>query len=196
MQLLHSDTSDVSPIDAGVREQLADGSNTSALASIAVSNRENKPHMKKMVSMRSLAFMQDSLPGASCQCCCHATEKQYQNSGWVESLFGSWLVRCKSRPQECSNRDCQCLKPTVLRFEYRIPQWIVFRSLAVFASYNSLSGLRCSLRPFKLLDRRSELWWLQEGTSQVVRQSVIDYDVYPGDVTEMGVGLIEVRKHT
>jgi hypothetical protein len=82
-----------------------------------------------------------------------------------------------------------------LKLEYQIPRWLFFRSFAIVASYNNIGGLRCSLRPFKLLEADSLLWTYQEGSSRAIRESVYDYGVYPGDADIAGVGLIEVRIH-
>ncbi|CAG7566468.1 unnamed protein product [Fusarium equiseti] len=188
---VQNDTSDIFSHKKPEIDQQTDSSGASALEAITTNNQEDKERVVESISIQSRTHIWDVSSSTSCQCSCHFAKRQYQNSGWVQSLFGSWLVRYENRPQECSNPDCQCLSPSVLKLEYQVPRWLFFRSFAIVSSYNNIGGLRCSLRPFKLLEVPSILWTYQEGSSQAVRESVLEHGVYPCDADITGVGLIE-----
>lgn len=177
------------------KDQQTDNSETSALEVITTSSQKDKERVVESISIHSLTDIRGISLSTSCQCSCHSAKRQYQNSGWVQSLFGPWLVRCESNPQDCSNPDCQCVISSVFKLEYQVPRWLFSQSFAIVASYNNIGGLRCSLRPFKLLEMASPLWTCQEGSSQLIRESVVRYGVYPCDADVFGVGLIEVRNH-
>lgn len=196
MYTVHNDVSETLSHKETEIDRGTNSSETSARETIAAGEHEDKAQVAESISVQSLIHMRDIQSTNSCQCNCHFAKRQYQNSGWVESLFGSWLVRCENRPQRCSNPDCQCIIPSVLKLEYQVPRWLFFRSFVIVASYNNIGGLRCSLRPFKLLEMDSPIWSYQKGSIQEVRKFVVEDGIYPCDANICGVGLIEVRYNT
>ena len=190
---VQNDTSDTLSHKELEKVQKTDSSESSALEATTTSSQKGKARVPESISIQSLTHIRGNTSITSCQCSCHFAKRQYKNSGWVQSLFGSWLVRCENRPQECSNPECQCISSSVLKLEYQIPRWLFFRSFIIAASYNNICGLRCSLRPFRLIDVTSTTWNWETGSSQVIRRSVVKYGVYPGDTDIKGCGLIEVR---
>ncbi|RKK93177.1 hypothetical protein BFJ68_g13407 [Fusarium oxysporum] len=152
----------------------------------------NLKHMNGSVQINSVVSTQRIPSDSACRCRCHFSESQYQSSGWMHSLLGSWLVRCKSSSRkECSDPECHCIESTALRLEYLVPKWFLIRTFKICASYSSLSGLTCALRPFRSIDNNSMVWIDQKGSSQVVRRSVAVYGIYPHDTDIRGMGLIE-----
>jgi len=192
---VQNDTSETLSHKEAEKDQQTDNSEAPALEAITTNGQKDKEPVTESISIQFRTRVWGISSSTACQCSCHFAKKQYQNSGWLQSLFGSWLVRYEKRPQECSNPDCQCISSSTLKLEYQVPRWLFFRSFAIVASYNNVGGLRCSLRPFRLLDISSPLWQCQIDSVQVIRGSVIDYGVYPCDATTHGVGLIEVRNH-
>ncbi|EXM33603.1 hypothetical protein V3481_003751 [Fusarium oxysporum f. sp. vasinfectum] len=152
----------------------------------------NLEHMNGSVQINSVVSTQRIPSDSVCRCRCHFSESQYQSSGWMHSLLGSWLVRCKSSSRkECSDPECHCIESAFLRLEYQVPRWFLVGTFKICASYSSLSGLTCALRPFRSIENDSVVWINQEGSNQVVRRSVAVYGIYPHDTDICGMGLIE-----
>lgn len=163
-----------------------------------VSNDTKVPVLKnEPVRIQAGVSARQTAQIASCQCRCHFSQIQYQNSGWTQSVLGSWLVRCNRMPrQECSDPSCLCMGSTSLKLEYEVPKWLLVKTFRVFVSYSSFTGISCSLRPVRLLDYISPVWIALEGTPQVIQKAVVTYGVYPEDAAYSGQTLLEVRSNT
>lgn len=152
----------------------------------------NLEQMNESVQIHSTVSTQRTSSGSTCQCRCHFSESQYRSSSWTHSLLGSWLVHCNSSSRKkCSDPGCYCIVNTALKMEYQVPKWFLIRTFKICASYSSLSGLTCALRPFRSIEEGSVVWTNQEGSTHLVRRTVVAYGVYPHDTDICGMGLIE-----
>jgi hypothetical protein len=163
-----------------------------------VSNNTKVPVLEnEPVRIQAVVSARQTAQTASCQCRCHFSQIQYRNSGWTQSVLGSWLVRCNRMPKkECSDPSCLCMGSTSLKLEYKVPKWLLLKTFRVFASYSSFTGISCSLRPVRLLDYLSSVWDALEGSGQVLQKAVVTYGVYPEDADSSDQTLLEVRSNT
>lgn len=146
--------------------------------------------------LRAAVPFSQTVQTTSCQCRCHFSQSQYRNSGWMQSVLGSWLVRCDRIPkQECSDPTCLCIGLTSLKLEYQVPKWLILKTFRVFASYSSITGISCSLRPVRLLAASSQVWPNLKGSRQSVQKTVVKYGIYPHDAAPSGEGAMEVRSN-
>ncbi|KAH6953196.1 hypothetical protein DER45DRAFT_372632 [Fusarium avenaceum] len=142
--------------------------------------------------LRAAVPFSQTVQTTSCQCRCHFSQSQYRNSGWMQSVLGSWLVRCDRIPkQECSDPTCLCIGLTSLKLEYQVPKWLILKTFRVFASYSSITGISCSLRPVRLLAASSQVWPNLKGSRQSVQKTVVKYGIYPHDAAPSGEGAME-----
>lgn len=149
------------------------------------------------VRLRAVVPFSQSAQTTSCQCRCHFFQSQYRSSGWTQSVLGSWLVRCNRMPkQECSDPTCLCIGSTSLKLEYQVPKWLLLKTFRVFASYSSITGIGCSLRPVRLLASNSVVWSILKRSRQEVQKAVVTYGIYPHDADFSGQGVLEVRSNT
>jgi hypothetical protein len=185
-------------IESQAPVQQLQGDDTSELDAVVINNSHgsNLEHTDDTVQMNSMIPNQRIVSSSVCRCRCHFSESQYRSAGWMHSLLGSWLVRCKSSSRkDCTYPGCCCAGTTALRMEYQVPKWFLIRTFKICASYSSLSGLTCALRPFRSIEGDSVVWEHQEGSSQVIRRSVAEYGIYPHDTDICGMGLIEVGQN-
>lgn len=156
----------------------------------------NLEQTNESLQIHSAVSTQRTSSGSTCQCRCHFSESQYRSSSWTHSLLGSWLVHCNSSSRKkCSDPRCYCIGTTALKMEYQVPKWFLIRTFKICASYSSLSGLACALRPFRSIEEDSMVWFNQKDSSQLVRRSVVACGIHPHDTDICGVGLIEVGQY-
>lgn len=163
-----------------------------------ISNGTKVPVLEdELVRIQAVVSTRKTAQTASCQCRCHFSRSQYRNSGWTQSVLGSWLVRCNRMPkQECSDPTCLCVGSTSLKLEYQVPKWLLLKTFRVFASYSSIAGISCSLRPVRLLTSNSLIWPILKGSRQAVQKAVVTYGIHPHDADSSGEGVLEVCSNT
>lgn len=145
------------------------------------------------VRLRAVVPFAQTAQTASCKCRCHFSQSLYRNSGWTQSVLGSWLVRCKGMPkQECSDPTCLCIGSTSLKLEYQVPKWLLLKTYRVFALYSSITGISCSLRPVRFLPSDSVVWPVLRRSRQAVQKAVVTYGIHPHDADILGEGVLEV----
>ncbi|KAF4469670.1 PFS domain-containing [Fusarium albosuccineum] len=132
----------------------------------------------------------------ACRCRCHFSKTEFKLHPWLSSLAGSGTLSYNVEPTfgrpKCSEPDCKRGGSLKLAMNYRFPMWLWRGALAVRASYDAFTGLRCSssLRPSRTLAGNDIVWHnIESGDIDGLFQNSLPY--YPDDVDDMGVSLIQ-----
>ncbi|KAF4982036.1 hypothetical protein FZEAL_2286 [Fusarium zealandicum] len=131
-----------------------------------------------------------------CRCRCHFSESSYQMPTWLRPLLGSWHIRLIDLPgfrrNECTEPECRRSDPAWIKLEYQVPRWFYDGPARFNASYSSLTGLGCSLRPARTISSTASIWVAVEKPYEVAKRAISEESFYPNDCDNGGLSIMQV----
>lgn len=134
---------------------------------------------------------------ALCRCQCHR-KTEYTSPPWIRPLLGSFLLNyaCLPIPRrwKCDLQACSSSRSSV-SLTYYFPSWLLYRSILLSASINSMTGNGATLhlKVPRILPSLDDMWidvvW---NRATLFRQSYQKTPVFPFDQDEFGQTLLSV----
>ncbi|KAH6884181.1 ankyrin repeat-containing domain protein [Thelonectria olida] len=156
--------------------------------------------MNTTLKFRTIKPMSRTGCSEFCRCQCHFDRKQLRSSNLLQPFLGSCLVGYKlvsnmSRPK-CTDQSCKRRSEIHISVEYSFPRWLWVGMLTFMASYTGATGLRCALRPRRIIPVRHRVWDWLAGPAEVFRDAVEngEFVYFPDETDNRGTGLLEVGK--
>jgi hypothetical protein len=137
-----------------------------------------------------------------CSCDCHVMRATSTQSFKMTTHFGTLAVS-RSNILSASNEECSACscdrRHQIVAARLVFPTWLRLRSLAIFASFNTSTGLNFAIRTPRLLEDSDKIWslinnyhrdkWIAKECMKMFQSKLY----HPIDINLRGKTLFEVR---
>ncbi|KAF4984879.1 hypothetical protein FZEAL_32 [Fusarium zealandicum] len=191
--------------ETGDREQEQIPAASDALELYDVQNRISHEHTWKgssslvqqntSIDLQTLVPLSRRMCSEECRCRCHFSESTYKIWSYLQPLLGSWLIRCENVPKhrrlECTHPSCQKGDFARVRMDYKVPTWLLSTWRHFSVSYHGLGGIRCSLRPSRVISADDDIWANLTLPGAIAQKRISEGPrFYPDDHDDFGNTLI------